>query len=100
MREWEEDERAAVAKAAQSERRGRPGGDNDEEGEEDGDADHSETYDDGLDEGQLTKRADAEEEEKAEDDEESGYTMAMMLQSLNVDLGVVGFDKEAQRWVD
>ena len=38
--------------------------------------------------------------EGEEEDEEGGYTMDMMLKSLNVELGVIGFDKEGQRWVD
>ncbi len=33
-------------------------------------------------------------------DEEGGYTMDMMLGSLNVELGVIGFDRAGQRWVD
>ena len=28
-----------------------------------------------------------------------GFTMDMMLRSLNIDLELIGFDKEGQRWV-
>lgn len=41
-----------------------------------------------------------EEEEEEEEAEEGEYTMDMMLKSLNIDLGVIGFDKKAQKWVD
>jgi Swi5-dependent recombination DNA repair protein 1 len=27
------------------------------------------------------------------------FTIDMMLQSLNIDLDVIGYDKEGQRWV-
>lgn len=27
------------------------------------------------------------------------FTMDMMLRSLNIELGVIGYDKHAQRWV-
>ncbi|MCJ1389917.1 hypothetical protein MMC18_002774 [Xylographa bjoerkii] len=29
-----------------------------------------------------------------------GFTMDMMLTSLNIELGVIGYDKEMQRWID
>ena len=38
--------------------------------------------------------------EGADEEEEGGYTMDMMLTSLNVDLGVIGFDRALQKWVD
>jgi hypothetical protein len=28
------------------------------------------------------------------------FTMGMMLASLNIELGVLGYDKENQRWCD
>jgi Swi5-dependent recombination DNA repair protein 1 len=28
------------------------------------------------------------------------FTMAMMLRTLNVDLAIIGYDKQEQRWVD
>lgn len=41
-----------------------------------------------------------EEKEEEEEDEDEGFTMDMMLRSLNIDVGVIGFDKEGQRWTD
>lgn len=38
-----------------------------------------------------------EKEDEVGDDE--GFTMDMMLKSLNIELDVIGFDKEAQRWL-
>ena len=35
-----------------------------------------------------------------EEDGDKGFTMDMMLRSLNIELSVIGFDKEGQRWVD
>ncbi|KAH6681376.1 hypothetical protein B0J14DRAFT_694924 [Halenospora varia] len=32
--------------------------------------------------------------------EEDEFTMAMMLRTLNVDLDIIGYDREQQRWVD
>jgi len=29
---------------------------------------------------------------------EQSYTMSMMLTQLNVDMDIIGYDKEAQRW--
>ena len=29
-----------------------------------------------------------------------GFTMDMMLKSLNIDLDLIGYDREMQRWVD
>lgn len=42
------------------------------------------------------KRREREEEEAGD---EEGFTMDMMLKTLNIELDVIGFDKEAQRWV-
>ena len=28
------------------------------------------------------------------------FTMDMMLRSMNIDLDVIGYDKENQRWID
>ncbi|KAI9873345.1 MAG: hypothetical protein M1830_000514 [Pleopsidium flavum] len=44
------------------------------------------------------KKAVVEEEEEGADDDT--FTMDMMLRSLNVELDVIGFDKESQRWID
>ena len=35
-----------------------------------------------------------------EGDGEEGYTMDMMLKSLNIELDIIGYDKGMQRWVD
>ena len=32
--------------------------------------------------------------------DDDGYTMDMMLKTLNVDLDIIGFDKELQKWID
>ncbi|TGO09323.1 hypothetical protein BTUL_0170g00130 [Botrytis tulipae] len=32
--------------------------------------------------------------------EEDEFTMAMMLRTLNVDLAIIGYDREQQRWID
>ena len=44
----------------------------------------------------ASKRAD----EAWGDDDEAGYTMDMMLRSLNIELGVIGFDPGLQKWID
>lgn len=44
----------------------------------------------------VMKRAD----EAWGNDDDAGYTMDMMLRSLNVELGVIGFDPGLQKWVD
>ena len=41
---------------------------------------------------------DEESKEEEEQEEEEGFTMDMMLKSLNIELGLIGYDKEAQRW--
>lgn len=41
-----------------------------------------------------------DEVERDEVDEEGGYTMDMMLKTMNIDLNVIGYDKVLQRWVD
>ncbi|MCJ1353048.1 MAG: ERAD-associated protein [Icmadophila ericetorum] len=33
-------------------------------------------------------------------DEDAGFTMDMMLKNLNIELGLIGFDREGQRWID
>ena len=32
--------------------------------------------------------------------DDEGFTMDMMLKKLNIELAVIGFDAEGQRWVD
>lgn len=65
----------------------------------------------GEEDGTGFGRMDAEEVDEREEgargaqvdddgDEEGGYTMDLMLKSLNVDLRVIGFDKGLQKWVD
>lgn len=49
---------------------------------------------DGLDKDRV-ERAKADEV-----DEDAGFTMDMMLKSLNIGLDFIGFDKEMQRWID
>ena len=38
--------------------------------------------------------------EDGEDRDEEGFTMDMMLKSLNIELDVIGYDKEMQRWIE
>jgi Swi5-dependent recombination DNA repair protein 1 len=33
-------------------------------------------------------------------DYEQEFTIAMMLRTLNIDLDIIGYDKEQQRWID
>lgn len=35
-----------------------------------------------------------------EGDGHKGYTMDMMLKTLNIELDVIGYDKDMQRWTD
>lgn len=70
------------------------------EGEEEGESGYDRRRDaedeiDAREEG-VGKRAD----EAWGDDDEAGYTMDMMLRSLNVELEVIGFDSGLQKWVD
>ena len=83
-----------------AEEEGKKGGDSGAEdgidggghGEEVGEAEARDARD-GIEE---VKRKEREEEAV---DEEGGFTMDMMLKSLNIELDVIGFDKEGQRWV-
>lgn len=59
------------------------------------------------DEGGGDERDDRETEEnerkkslEEEDDNEETFTMSMMLRSLNIDLQLIGYDPEAQKWID
>ena len=70
-------------------------GGEDGEGEDDGEGADSEEV--GSEREEEEGRARGWEDEI---EEEGGFTMDMMLQSLNIELEAVGFDKEAQRWVD
>ncbi|RAL05279.1 putative DNA repair protein Dds20/Mei5 [Aspergillus ibericus CBS 121593] len=40
-----------------------------------------------------------EEEEDVREDEDEEFTMEMMLTMMGIDLKVIGFDREGQRWV-
>ncbi|KAL9129975.1 MAG: hypothetical protein Q9217_001733 [Psora testacea] len=97
---WRREEREAELEKLEEEReRVR------EEREEDGDAVEVEVDDgEGLGEREADAEREVEEEDmKKEDDgvcDDDGYTMDMMLKSLNIELGIIGFDKESQRWVD
>ena len=77
----------------------RNGESGDEEGNDDGghgdEVGEAEARDarDGIEEDERRER----EEEAV--DEDGGFTMDMMLKSLNIELEVIGFDKEGQRWV-
>ena len=51
--------------------------------------------------GDLRAGMEAERKRKEEEiDEDGGFTMDMMLKSLNIELDIIGFDKDGQRWVD
>ncbi|CAF9925088.1 MAG: hypothetical protein HETSPECPRED_005740 [Heterodermia speciosa] len=75
---------------------GRKGGEG-EDGEGEGDGDGGDW---GEREGGEKRGRGGEDEIEEEEEEDKGFTMDMMLGSLNIELEVVGFDKEAQRWVD
>ncbi len=52
-------------------------------------------------EGEGDERVEGKDEgDEGDEREEGGYTMDMMLMSLNVELAVIGFDAAGQRWVD
>ncbi|EEP82236.1 predicted protein [Uncinocarpus reesii 1704] len=53
---------------------------------------------DGIDAGGRGD-SDREEHESEKGDDET-FTMDMMLKNLNIDLKMIGFDKENQRWID
>ncbi|KAH0542666.1 hypothetical protein FGG08_002989 [Glutinoglossum americanum] len=43
---------------------------------------------------------DSERLRDEEPSDEDGFTMGMMLRSLNIELDTIGYDKHAQRWAD
>lgn len=49
---------------------------------------------------EIDKYGLGKEPEKLEEKDDESFTMDMMLKQLNIELDVVGYDKEAQRWVD
>ena len=75
------------------------GGGQKAEGEH-GDLDES-VEEEGIEEKRERENGERDGLEKAEvggDDE--GFTMDMMLKKLNIELEVIGFDADGQRWVD
>ena len=45
-------------------------------------------------------REEGAEKVDAYGDEDEGYTMDMMLRTLNIDLDIIGYDKMLQKWID
>ncbi|KAL9631669.1 MAG: hypothetical protein Q9204_004130 [Flavoplaca sp. TL-2023a] len=90
-------------KATQAE--GAKGWDNGQEANkgrvEDGDGDEEEIGKEEKKERRRMKR-DAEEqaEKEAEEEADEGFTMEIMLRSLNIPLDVIGYDQQQQRWND
>ncbi|MCJ1438704.1 hypothetical protein MMC27_008094 [Xylographa pallens] len=66
-----------------------------DEGEEEGTEERRER--EGAEESDRREERVRREGEERDDD---GFTMDMMLKSLNIELGVIGYDKEMQRWID
>ncbi|MCJ1403937.1 hypothetical protein MMC11_007160 [Xylographa trunciseda] len=50
--------------------------------------------------GEESDRVQERRRVEGEAGEDEGFTMDMMLKSLNIELGVIGYDKEMQRWID
>lgn len=74
-----------------------------EEGDEGEEVNEMEEMERERREGSGLEDVEAEEDNHEEEDEgdgEGGYTMDMMLKTMNIDLGVIGFDREGQRWID
>ena len=46
------------------------------------------------------EREEGAEKVDAYGDDDEGYTMDMMLRTLNIDLGIIGYDKRLQKWID
>ncbi|KAK3393634.1 putative meiosis protein [Podospora didyma] len=49
---------------------------------------------------EAQKRREQEEEEEDDNDEESGFTMVMMLKSLNIDPEILSYDPAEDKWRD
>ncbi|KAL8902443.1 MAG: hypothetical protein Q9207_004718 [Kuettlingeria erythrocarpa] len=68
--------------------------------------DEQRTYDDGLGPDDGAQDSDAEKEiadrgaEGADEEDEEGFTMEMMLRSLDIPLDLIGYDKAQQRWTE
>ena len=75
----------------------------DDEADEDGETGREDS--DGFRIGEKEGEEQDEREEGAEKadvfgEDDEGYTMDMMLKTLNIDLDVIGYDKGLQRWID
>ncbi len=46
------------------------------------------------------EREEGAEKVEAYGEDDEGYTMDMMLRTLNIDLDIIGYDKGLQRWID
>ena len=69
---------------------------NDETGREDSDG-----FRIGEKEGEeQDAREEGAEKVEAFGDDDEGYTMDMMLKTLNIDLDIIGYDKGLQKWID
>ena len=58
--------------------------------------------DDG-DDGELEKTEEMPEKQQTaqnDEDEDEGFTVDIMLRTLNIELDVIGYDKEGQKWLD
>lgn len=103
MQGWGWDERPADSGGG-----GGGGDDEDDEGEEGRDREEEEEDGAGFRRGEYegdTGQRDAREEgaRKADEgggDDDEGYTIDMMLKTLNIELEVIGYDKVLGRWVD
>lgn len=63
--------------------------------EADGEGAEYEEYGDG----DGDRKNDAVEQEDGGSNDDDSFTMDMMLKTLNIDLMLIGYDKEGQRWV-
>lgn len=49
---------------------------------------------------EVDEREEGAPKQSDEIGDEEGYTMDLMLRSLNIDLDVIGYERKLQRWVD
>ncbi|OCK90735.1 uncharacterized protein K441DRAFT_680124 [Cenococcum geophilum 1.58] len=82
---WEKEEMEA-------ERGGRGEAEGEEEGEERREKSGEREYERGRDK-------DEQEEKVEEGNDDDSFTMDMMLRTLNIDIDVIGYDRQGQRWV-
>ncbi|MCJ1415465.1 hypothetical protein MMC32_001797 [Xylographa parallela] len=66
-----------------------------EEGEEEGVEERRE-----REGGEESDRREERVRREGKERDDDGFTMDMMLKSLSIELGVIGYDKEMQRWID